>query len=154
MLNVLIVIAVVGAGQVTGILFIFSNCIMQSLAEMPGGEGMRAMQLINRKIQNPLFFLLFMGTTAVCVAIIVLSLMQKPDGYAWAIAGAAGYIIGPFGITPAKNVPLNNALDRADIDTDEGQALWQHYLRVWVRWNHIRTAIGTAAAVLLAIALV
>lgn len=154
MLTVLIIFAIAGASLITGLLFVFSNCVMQAFAEMPEGEGMRAMQLINRKILNPVFLGLFMGTTVVCVVVVILAGVQRPPGYGFAIAGALCYLAGPFAITATRNVPLNNALDGSPLDTDDGRAMWQRYLRDWTRWNHVRVVIGTGAIILLSVALV
>ncbi len=152
LLATLLILALTGIGVVGGLLFVFSNCVMRSFKEMPGTEGMRAMQIINRRIQNPLFFLIFMGTTVVCLAVIGLAAFQHPPGMIYAIAGAASYVLGGFGITVLFNVPMNNRLDTADLEGEQGQQLWQTYLRDWTRWNHIRTVFCIAAVVLLALA--
>jgi uncharacterized membrane protein len=149
----LTIAALTGSGLIAGLLFVFSNCVMRSLAEMPAGEGMRAMQLINRKILNPVFLGIFMGTTLVCLALIALAAINRPPGFAFAIAGAACYVVGGFGITAARNVPLNNELDEASIDSDAARALWERYLRDWTRWNHIRVILCTLAMPLLALSL-
>jgi uncharacterized membrane protein len=152
-LGTLIIIAIAGAGLIAGLLFVFSNCVMQSFREMPEGEGMRAMQIINRRIQNPVFLAVFLGTTGVCIAVIFIALIARPTGFVFAVAGAACYLLGGFVLTALRNVPLNNQLDRAAIDTDEGRELWTRYLRDWTRWNHVRVVLCVAAVVLLATAL-
>lgn len=149
----LIIIAITGAGLIGGLLFVFSNCVMHSLQDMPDGEGMRAMQIINRRILNPVFLAVFLGTTGVCISVITMALVKRPAGFYFAVAGAGCYLLGGFAITAICNVPLNNRLDKASIDTDEGRELWTRYLRDWTRWNHIRTVLCTAAMVFLALAL-
>jgi len=47
------VIAVAGSGLMAGLFFVFSFSVMDALAQMPTSEGMKAMQLINRTILNP-----------------------------------------------------------------------------------------------------
>ncbi len=49
-------------------------------------------------------------------------------------------------MTIAGNVPLNNALDKADPDTPEGQAVWTDYLKRWTRLNTLRTVLAVVAA--------
>lgn len=153
LLSTFIIATLIGSGLVAGLLFIFSNCIIQSLREMPEGEGMRAMQIINRRIQNPLFFLIFFGTTLLSLAVFVLAIIQQPERFIFAVIGAACYFWGGFFITAVGNVPLNNQLDQADIHTEAGQALWTRYLRVWTRLNHLRVVLCTLAVLFLALAL-
>jgi uncharacterized membrane protein len=69
------------------------------------------------------------------------------------LGGAALYLVGAIWVTMAFNVPLNNALAKADAGSEAGLALWQRYLRVWTAWNHVRTAAPLAAAALYIFAL-
>ena len=52
-------------------------------------------------------------------------------------------------MTIAGNVPLNDRLAAVDADDPSAVALWQHYLKRWTFWNHVRTVAPTVAAVLL-----
>jgi uncharacterized membrane protein len=150
---VIIVAAITGAGLVTGLLFAFSNCVMQALADLPPDKGMYAMQRVNERIINPLFLLLFLGTPVLCVVIAVYSgLNIDIPGSLFLLAGALAYLAGPFGITVLFNVPLNNQL--AVADASDPQHIWPMYRMVWLRWNHARTYIGAAAIVFLALGLV
>ena len=153
LLETSIIVALVGAGLNGGLFFIFSNCVMRSFEEMPDGEGMRAMQIINRRILNPMFLGVFAGTALVSLAVIVLALLERTPDFGFAVAGAACYLVGGFGVTAVGNVPLNNRLDEASIGTDRGRTLWKRYLRDWTRWNHVRTVFCIAAVPLLALAL-
>jgi len=51
------------------------------------------------------------------------------------------------------NVPLNNAIDRADPGADNA-ALWADYGARWTRWNHVRTLASLGAAGLFIAALI
>ncbi|MGB0371359.1 MAG: DUF1772 domain-containing protein [Opitutales bacterium] len=155
-MNILIltslIAALLGTALITGILFIFSNTIMHSLSQVPAPEGIRAMQTINRVIQNPLFFLIFFGTTVLSVINGVASFMnwggELPNTF---IAASAFYMIGVFIVTAAGNVPMNNKLDT--LDPNAGEAYWKTYLKDWTRLNHIRSATGSISIVLYTIGL-
>jgi uncharacterized membrane protein len=148
-MNLVIAIAILGAGLVTGLLFAFSNFVLQSLGDLPDDEGMYAMQRINERIINPLFLLLFLGTPVLCTAIAVSMLYTLGDsGALLKLAGAIFYMAGPFSITVLFNVPLNNRLAAADL-SDAGE-VWPSYQAQWQRWNHRRTFLGAVAIVLLA----
>jgi uncharacterized membrane protein len=60
-------------------------------------------------------------------------------------------LIGPYGITVLFNVPLNNQL--AGMDVSNADKIWPMYQKKWQRWNHIRTYIGVASIILMALGL-
>ncbi len=151
-LDIIIVLAMTSGSVITGLLFAFSNFALQSLADLDPKNGSLAMQLINRKIQNPLFLFLFLGSPVLCIAGLVLSIFGGGHGgSSFFIAGSLLYLFGPFGITVRCNVPLNNQLDR--MDSDSTAQFWPEYQRRWQFWNHIRTYLGIASVLVFAIGL-
>lgn len=149
-LPLLLLAALIGSGIVTGLLFAFANFALDALAELEPQSGMFAMQRINHRIKNPLFFLLFFGTPLVCAAIFFIA-MASTDlvGRWWLVAGTAAYLIGPLGVTAMHNVPLNNRLAAADWSNAE--RVWPAYCRRWQFWNHVRTTLGILSLGCLAI---
>ena len=147
-MTTIVVMAITGAGLITGLLFAFSNCVLRALADLPNDKGMFAMQRVNEKIQNPLFLFLFFGTPVLCAVIALASArpLATPGGLLL-FAGALSYLVGPFGITVLFNVPLNNRLAEADRSGADG--VWPAYQKQWQRWNHARTYIGVLAVILL-----
>lgn len=144
----LLLFAATGSGLIGGVFFAFSNFIMKALARLPGRHGAAAMHHINVTVLNPLFFAVFFGTGAVAVLIAVRSLRSLSDaGADAALAGAVLYLIGSIGVTVVFNVPLNERLARSDPESAD-ESLWQHYLTVWTRWNHVRTVASLLAAAL------
>lgn len=141
------VLTLLGSALIGGVFFIFSNTIMTSLAQRPAREGMATMQAINRVIINPGFLGAFMGTAALSAVLAVrVFLGEVGAGAAWLVTGALAYFAGTFMVTIVGNVPLNNALDRADPESEEGQAVWTDYLRRWTRLNTLRTVLALVAA--------
>lgn len=148
MLLALEIAAALGTGVVGGIFYAFSTFVMRALARLPAEQGVAAMQAINAAVLNPLFFLAFFGTAAICAGLAVGLLLAWPTaGAACGLAGSALYLAGTIGVTMRFNVPLNLALDV------EGVGLWPRYVRIWTRWNHLRTAAALAASVLFVVAL-
>lgn len=146
------VCAIVGAGVVTGLLFAFSNFVMQSLAKLPNDQGMFAMQQINEKIINPIFLTFFLGTPLLCLLIGAKASMDlEANRSIFLLAGAVLYLIGPFGITVLFNVPLNDRL--AKTDRAESDTVWPEYQLRWQRWNHARTYIGVVSIAFLSLGL-
>ena len=147
--------AAVSAGVMAGVYFTFSAFAMRSFAALGEEAGARAMQSINRVILQSSFLPLFMLSTMVCAALVVLALLGLAGAaMVEVLAGAAVYVVGMFVVTAAGNVPLNNRLDAADPATAEGRAVWADYLRRWTRLNHVRTVACTLSCVLLVRALV
>lgn len=136
-----------GSALVAGILFIFSNTIMASLAQLPAAQGITAMQHINRIILNPLFFLVFMGTAATSL-LLAASWLWNESYSLMLLLGCLSYLVGVLFITIRFNVPMNNALKASDPQTDKAAALWATYLDRWVFWNHVRVVASFFAAVL------
>ncbi|WP_390621110.1 anthrone oxygenase family protein [Stieleria neptunia] len=83
----------------------------------------------------------------------MISAWQRPPAYGWAIAGACVYLSGGFMVTAVFNIPLNKALDQLPLDAPESHDEWARYLRLWTRWNHLRTAACILACVLLTLGL-
>jgi uncharacterized membrane protein len=144
-------LAALGCGLMAGVFAAFSLFVMRGLAALPPAEGAAAMRAVNASALRPPFMALFFGTALACAAAAVAagSGLARP-GAGHALVGALVYLAGGFGVTAARNVPLNDRLAAAEPGSPE---LWVHYLSAWTRWNHLRTLASAAAAALLGLAL-
>ena len=141
-----------GSGVISGLLFAFSLVVMRALRELPPEVGMAAMQRINVLIVRPLFLLFFLGTAALCLALLFVGSRGLPEsGALLLLIGGVAYLFGPIGITLGFNVPLNNALAAAR--TEDASDAWPTYVSAWLRWNHVRTALGVLSTGLLSLGL-
>jgi uncharacterized membrane protein len=146
--------AAVGSPLVAGLMFAFSTSVMPALARRPDAEGIATMQAINSRILNPLFGLVFGGTTVLCLVLAVTAPFSIDESHATLRAiGSVLYVAGTFGITMTVNVPMNNALDALDPASDAGASYWRTYLHRWTAWNHLRALLGAAASLLLILAI-
>jgi uncharacterized membrane protein len=145
-------VAALGCGLMAGLFFAFSVAVMKALGRLPSAEGIGAMQSINVAIINPLFLVVFFGTAAACVLVMIASLLRWHDpGTIYLLIGGALYLVGTFFVTLVFNVPKNNAL--ASVAPAQGASLWTDYLSKWTAWNHVRAAAALAAAASLTIGL-
>lgn len=152
---VLVFAAAIGCGLVAGIFFAFSSFVMAALARLPSPHGIAAMKAINVTVVNPGFMLVFFGSGVLCLAALACVALAWPGtGGAFVVVATAVYLAGSIGVTILGNVPLNNALAKAAVDTPEAAALWSGYLADWTRWNTVRTATSAAAAALFTAALI
>ena len=144
----------VGSGLIAGLFYAFSTFIMKALSNLPAAQGIAAMQSINVSIINPLFILVFMGTSLASLILGIFSSINLGEVNAvYLLAGGVFYFIGSFLVTVVYNVPLNDALAAADPATSEGVNLWNQYLSRWLAWNHVRTIASLAALICFIIAL-
>ena len=147
-------IAALGCGLMAGGFFAFSTFVMKALARIPEGEGIAAMQSINRSVINPWFILVFLGTAGICAFLASVAVVRwGTQREQYLLAGSALYIVGTVLVTLVFNVPKNNELAKIGSADPRGLVLWRRYLSTWTAWNHVRTAAALAAAVCLTLAL-
>jgi uncharacterized membrane protein len=151
--DVITLLAILGCGLMAGVFFIFSVAIMNALSRLPASEGIAAMQAINIAIVNPLFMLVFLGTAATTIFVVVSSLLkwQEPNAI-YLVVGGVLYVVGSLLVTVIINIPMNNALAAAKPTDSTSATLWANYLTNWTAWNHVRVVAAIAATVSLTIA--
>jgi uncharacterized membrane protein len=151
-LDVVTLLAAVGAALIAGSFFAFSTFVMRALAAIPPPHGIAAMQSINIVVINPWFMTALLGTAVLCVGVGVASLVRWQDpGAGYLVAGAVLYVAGTFLVTMVFNVPRNDALAKVVPTSAEAAQLWATYLSAWTAWNHVRTIAALAAMVSLTI---
>jgi uncharacterized membrane protein len=145
--------AAIASGIVGGIFYAFSSFIMAGLARVPSDHGAAAMRSINVTVINPSFMAVFLGTTFASVLLTGWALFDADNAAAVpTLIASLLYLGGCFGVTMMFNVPLNNRL--ASVEPADEPALWAHYLRVWTRWNTVRTIAPLISSALFVVALV
>jgi uncharacterized membrane protein len=150
-----VIAAVIAYGLVAGVFFTFSDFVMRSLKAVTPTNGIAAMQSINRRVYGSVFLALFLGLAAVSVGLAVGAIVFGAGAAtAWIVAGGATYLGGVFLVTVVFNVPMNKRLDSMNPVADGTAHYWSHYVTVWTRWNHVRTAASAAATLLLLVGVV
>lgn len=142
-------------GLASGVFFAYSVSVMLGLDDIRPDAALAAMRSINRRIQNPVFFLAFLGAPLCSLAAGLLLLGAGPTGAAVLFLAAAGvYLLGAFAVTAAVNVPLNEKLDAAGTPADPGEAArqWSAYRGPWTRWNSVRALFSLASLALVGLA--
>lgn len=129
-----------------GLYFAFSLSVMPALARLPDATVVSVMQTINRVIVRPGFAVMFVGAPLVSVVAAVLAVVAGASPVA-VVLGAL-LQIASLAVTATLNIPLNNALDRADPDGDVARVR-EAFERPWVRAHAVRTVLTTLGAVAL-----
>ena len=150
--SAVVLLAALGSGVVCGIFYAFSSFVMAALARLPVPQGVAAMNAINQTVITPSFMLVFLGTSVLCVGVVVSSSTWWPHTSGkLAVIGALLYLAGGLGLTLVGNQPMNLAL--AALPADQAARYWSEYLPQWVALNHARTAATFASTVLFVAAL-
>ncbi|MET7701153.1 anthrone oxygenase family protein [Streptomyces sp. NPDC005485] len=140
-------------GLIAGVFYIFACDIMPSLARSDDRVYIEVMQNINDVIQNPVFFLSFMGALLL-TAVSAWQLRGSPYRR-WVWAALAAYTLA-FLFTVVVNIPLNNDLANAGDPAKiaDPAAVRERFEDPWVAWNVVRALLSTLALACLARALV
>jgi uncharacterized membrane protein len=151
-LEAIMLVSVILNSMAAGIIFIFSNTVMPSLATLDADVGINIMNTINVIIVNPLFIIAFFGGLISGYPARVM--WKNPDMYSmparyYAVASTVVFFFGEFMVTVTQNVPRNNALLAVDPESDDGVNYWKNdFLKSWVAWNTARGIFAAISAVL------
>ena len=132
--------AALSSGLIAGIYFAFSVFIMKAFGKIETSQSVAAMNAINETILRSFFMPLFFGSTMISVILTVVALVHWGEaGSGLTLIAGTIYFVGMFVCTVVFNVPLNNVLAGLKEDSANDGEVWLHYLKVWTRWNHLRT---------------
>lgn len=148
------IIAVLTTGLVAGLFYGYSCSVNAGLGNLSDEKYLEAFQSINRVIQNPMFFLSFMGSVFVLP---ISSYLMYRDGISTSfyllIGATIIYFISVFGVTILGNVPLNEQLDKFSIlsaTANEISAMRSAFETPWNTYHTVRT-IGSVVSFVLAV---
>ena len=137
---------------VTGFIFTYAVVVMPGFAKLDDRDFIRAFQVTDGVIQNnqPLFMLAWVGSIVSIVAIMILGFIELHGIERWTVfAIGFVYLLGVQGITIRIHLPLNNRLQRLEIDEMDPESLSKERNKFETRWNYfnnIRTLIAFAVS--------
>jgi uncharacterized membrane protein len=153
--NIILVLAGILMALVTGLYFGYSVPVNGGLHRLNDSEYVKAMQSINVTIQNPIFFVSFIGPLFLLPLAAFLQGDTNSMQFALLLASSVLYIAGSFGLTMAGNAPLNQRLTKFDVTNASGNEIAQAragFEKPWNRLHTIRTLSSIAATVLIFVA--
>jgi uncharacterized membrane protein len=148
--------AVVAMGLLAGLFYAFDVAVMPALSAADDRTLVDAMQQMIDKIENPFFYLTFLGAPVLAaVAFVQARRSGARRTAAWIVAGLAFYMVMAL-VTFTFHFPLNEDLENAGDPAriENLAAVRDDFLAPWVAWNVVRTLATTAAFACLAWALV
>ena len=154
--DLLLLTSIVLTGLMAGLFSGWVVSVIPGTARLDSPEYVRLMQHINREILTPRFLLPFIGIPVLLALTAVVQFRSGDQRRGGLVAASAlTYTLGVFGVTAARNVPLNDALDAfdlADATAADIETQRRTYERPWNRWNAIRATANVVAFALLAVA--
>ena len=151
-LDIALVFAVLTCSLVTGFIFTYAVVIMPGFSKLEDKEFLRAFQVTDGVIQNnqPLFMLTWVGSIISVLSVMAISILSLGVSEAWIIfVVGLIYLLGVQGITISIHLPLNNHIQKIDINDMNNQSLNEERTNFEMRWNYfnkIRTFIAFAAS--------
>lgn len=153
--QVSLTLATLMCSLVAGFLFAFAVVVMPGIRSLNDKAFIRAFRVMDRVIQNnqPVFMLVWIGSVFVLIASAAIGFGQlDATGRSLIVGATLTYLLGVQLPTITINVPLNNRLQRLEIDSlDEAalQAARHAFEPRWNRWNLVRTALSILTSTLL-----
>ncbi len=149
-------VAVIGCGLVSGFFLTFSDFLMRSLNLAKTAAGVEVMQIINREIWRSVTMILLWGMLALSLVLTGYAYLNiTGPSSALVMAGGALYIVGVIVVSFIFNVPMNNRLDTMEYSGTEAATYWKNtYVHRWVFWNYVRAITSGGAAICFLIAAV
>lgn len=149
--TIIFIAAGVTTSLIAGLLFAFVIAVNLGIGKLTDREYLSAMQSINKEIVNPVFILCFMGSFFLLPATVFL-FRDDADRFAILLVASLVYLIGQFGITFSRNIPLNNQLEAFKIEEAsevELKDMRQKYEAPWEKWNLIRSIASIVTIILI-----
>lgn len=144
--NTTILLLVLLTGLSAGLCFTWSNSITSGIGKLNDLGYLQSFQQLNRSILNPLFFFIFFGPFF--INIINLYLFKDHSNIIIMLGLAAViYFLGVIVITIFGNVPLNELLDKIDLNTLNNIEIKELRMQFELKWNRLHM-IRTVASFL------
>ena len=158
-LDISLIFTILLCSLVSGFIFTYSIVVMPGLSNLNDKDFLKAFQVTDAVIQNnqPLFMFTWIGSIVAILTTIVASLITAGLLEFWLIVlvGAA-YLLGVQGITVAIHIPLNNHIQKLNIEELNDKTLAHERLKFEPKWNFfnkIRTGIAISVSILMLIQL-
>ena len=131
-----------------GFIFTYSIVVMPGLSKLSDKEFLKAFQVTDAVIQKkqPIFMLTWIGSIVSVLSLILISITYVGLSETWLIVLVALiYLLGVQGITIFIHLPLNNQIQKLNLEKLKDENLRDERLNFENKWNffnNIRTTIA------------
>lgn len=154
-LEVSLILSTLSCSLVTGFIFTYAVIVMPGFSKLNDKDFIRAFQVTDNVIQNnqPLFMLIWIGSILSMISTIAFSIFNINADYSILIMSTGFfYLIGVQGLTISIHIPLNNKIQKIDVDKEDELKLNEVRKEFEIKWNYynrIRTVVAFTVTTLL-----
>lgn len=148
---IVLILGILFTGLTAGLCFTWSNAVTTGIGRLDNMSFLKSFQSMNRAIINGKFMMVFFGPVILLFLNTYLFKSNSTSFWLFLIA-AILYFTGTGLVTIFGNVPLNEVLDKSNLETlseFELQDLRNKFEQPWNRWHTIRTLSSLGSFVLL-----
>jgi len=141
-------LSILSCSLVTGFIFTYAIIVMPGLSKLSDKEFLKAFQVTDAVIQNKqsIFMVIWVGSTVSVLSLILISIAYVGLSETWLIVLVALiYLLGVQGITILIHLPLNNQIQKLNLEKLKDENLKNERLNFETKWNffnNIRTTIA------------
>ena len=135
--TIILALAILLTGLMAGIFFTWSNAVKPGIGKLSDIEYLRALQSMNRAILNNAFKIIFLGAIIAVALVPVFYFNLYPKNIFWLfVFTLVIYWIGVFGVTVSGNIPLNEILDKTNLESIRPEEIKTLRKSIEVKWNN------------------
>lgn len=135
--TIILALAILLTGLMAGIFFTWSNAVKPGIGKLSDIEYLRALQSMNRVILNNAFKIIFLGAIIAVVLVPVFYFNLYPKNIFWLfVFTLIIYWIGVFGVTVSGNIPLNEILDKTNLESITSEEIKTLRKSIEIKWNN------------------
>ena len=154
-LDFILIPSVILCALVTGFIFTYAIVVMPGFSKLSDKEFIKAFQVTDEVIQNnqPLFMITWIGSIISILLTIIVATATTGLSNSWLIilVGVI-YLLGVQGVTIVIHLPLNNHIQKMNIDKMTDKNLGEErrkFQKKWNFFNNIRTSVAFLVSVTL-----
>ncbi|MEE9336853.1 MAG: DUF1772 domain-containing protein [Methylococcaceae bacterium] len=148
-------LAILTTGLMAGIFFTWTNAVTPGIGQLSDLGYLRALQSMNRVILNPAFYIVFICPIIMLPLATLLNYNSASSlVFTLLLIASVIYLLGVFIITIRGNIPLNNLLDKSDLEDfsiEDASKLRNEIETKWNNFNLIRTITSSISFILMII---
>ena len=135
--TIILALAILLTGLMAGIFFTWSNAVKPGIGKLSDIEYLRALQSMNRVILNNAFKIIFLGAIIAVALVPIFYFNLYPRNIFWLfVFTLIIYWIGVFGVTVSGNIPLNEILDKTNLESITSEEIKILRKSIEVKWNN------------------
>ena len=146
--TIVLVSAIFLTGLMAGIFFTWSNAVKPGIGKLSDLEYLRALKSMNRVILNYVFITVFLGAIVTVALVPVFYFHLYPKNIFWLfIFTLVVYWIGVFGVTVLGNIPLNEILDKTNLESISLEEMKALRRSIEIKWNNLNLIRSISSAI-------